>query len=675
MTTTRQHFLAILGGFWLAVVVGLSGPVALSAAESGPKARLAAADEALTAGKFAEAEGLLRQVVKEAPQTPEADQARYRLGDALFYRTDLAVEDRYPLAIQAYKEALRRQPKSPLAEWALLQIANAYRLQGRFFMASTFYQRLGREFPEGRFAREAHFGRAETYYGIRQYALAHKLYLSFAERYPADKRVLLALAGAANSLYHQEKYSEAQAAYGRLLAHPSFAESSLEPEVRYPMAETCFRLQDYVCAKERFMEFYNLYPQHERGDEALARMGDVYVEEGQPTTALAFYQEVVALYPESDGAAISRIRMADLAVKHPEIAKRFRLLHADFDPMKVYSSVASSSAALPLAELALYKKAQLLSREGRHLEAIREFRRLRQKYPTGNLVEHSRAASVEALQRIVEARLRDQKSLEAIEIYLGHQSMVAGVDYQPYTLYRLVGQALLQQGLPLKAAELFRRIVEAEFPTPEDEEASWLLGKAYLEAGDLERAEGQFERFLERYPSSPHAGEARFSLAKSLFLRQRFVDAVRLFEAELRRGAKSPREAETLLLLARSQWALAKKDQALQTYRRLLSEDAEADSPRHGPRREAAYQVSDLLFELGAFPQALASYQEAIKRYPDDFRRSWAELQVGRALQHLGRHEEAKEAYQNLATQAESGSLWSLVAAEYRETVRPKKSN
>jgi TolA-binding protein len=493
--------------------------------------------------------------------------------------------------------------------------------------------------------------------------------VSFAARYPNDERVLEALVGVAGSLYYMEKYDEALTAYGDLLAHPSFSPSVLGPEERYSMAETCFRTKDYRCAKVRFTEFYNLYPQDERGDEALARMGDVYKEMGEDSTALAFYQEAVALYPGSDGAAISTIRMADLSVEKPEIARRLAVMSPEFEPMDSYDSVANSDASKLLTELAHYKKAQLLSLRGQHSEAIEEFQRLRKKYPTGNLVEHSRAAAVEVLQQVVQDYLARGEEFLAIEAYLSHKGLVKTTDFQPYALYTLVGRAYLRNHMPGRAAELFKQVVEVEFPTPSDEEASWLLGKAYAEDGALEEADRQLRTFIASYPKSRYGREARFTLGKTLFSSKRFTEALGSFESEVSLAEPAPFSLEALLFLARTHKALARREQAVMTYEKLLSKEEDKVSVREPWRRLAAFELSDLLFEMDSFGKALAAYQEAVKLYPEDHRLSWAELQIARAYQRLGRKQEASEAYKSLASQ-EGESLWSQVAAEYREAVK-----
>lgn len=672
MDVRKKFFLKVLGALVLLILVwSVSAPAGPSVKDSQAAEKLKKAEEALTAGDFVKAESLLSKIIEKHPGSQEADRASYRLGDALYYNENLPEDVRYSQAVRAYKDALRREPKSPLAEWALLQVGNAYRLQGRFFMASTFYQRLVREYPKGRFSKEALFGRAESYYGIRQFPLSLQFYRSFVNQYPEEKRVLQALVGAANSLYYLEKYEEATAAYEKLMTHTSFTPAALTPEVRYPMAEACFRIKDYSCAKERFTEFYNLYPQHELSDEALARMGDVYFEAGQPVTALIFYQEAVALYPESDGAAIGRIRMADLALRRSQLAEKPNVVHPEIDPLESYSAVAQSKAAKPLTELAHYKKAQLLSAQGRHLEALKEFRRLRKKYPTGNLAEHSRAAAVDVLQRMVEDSLARNDAFKAIELYVTNHNLVSATDYQPYKLYVSVGEAYMSKGMTKRAIEMFRRVVEVEFPTPQDERASWLLGKAYLKAKKYEQAEKQFRAFLNSYPDSSRSREARFSIGKSLFLRKRFTEALSYFKADVNRGKTAPFSAEALLLYARTQRALAKKEQAARIYEKLLTLDVQKVKAQEPWRRIGAFEAADLLFEMESFGKALTVYLDAVERYPKDHRRSWAELQIARAYQRLGRKQEAKDAYQALAKEG-GESLLSLVATEYGETVKAK---
>jgi TolA-binding protein len=84
-----------------------------------------------------------------------------------------------------------------------------------------------------------------------------------------------------------------------------------------------------------------------------------------------------------------------------------------------------------------------------------------------------------------------------------------------------------------------------------------------------------------------------------------------------------------------------------------------------------AFEAADLLFETGSFGRALMVYLDAVERYPKDHRRSWAELQIARAYQRLGRKQEAKDAYQALAKEG-GESLLNLVATEYGKTVKAK---
>ena len=380
----------------------------------------------------------------------------------------------------------------------------------------------------------------------------------------------------------------------------------------------------------------------------------------------------------------STIRLADLVLEHPGIAKKIThpkhssiaktesLKDKVFSPMEAYSSVAASKVSKPLSELALYKKAQLLSREGRYREGIDDFRRLIRTFPNGRLVEHSRAAALESLNRELEMLLAEDRNLELIGRFHTHRDLMSGTDLKPYELFCRAGEAYIKVGMPLRATEVLRRVVSSEFKTPCYEQASWLIGRALLEAREFSQAAKRLGAFLAHYPEGPYSRQARFGLAKALFLDKRYADAIGQLEKETSREEHAPFSFEALWMLARVQKATAKPAQALQTYKKLMSLEPQGGREQVRWVRLAAFEAADLLFDSDSFPEALQAYQEALDRYPRDPSRPRVQLQIGRVLQFLGRHREAKVAYETLVKD-DGDSLWGQVAAEYLRAIERRE--
>lgn len=81
-----------------------------------------------------------------------------------------------------------------------------------------------------------------------------------------------------------------------------FPKSSLEPEVRYRLAEAAFNEQDYVESARRFQDVLQRHPQSPFASWSLLRQGECFEELDQSDNAKVFYQSVIDEYPKSKAA-------------------------------------------------------------------------------------------------------------------------------------------------------------------------------------------------------------------------------------------------------------------------------------------------------------------------------------------------------------------------------------
>ena len=86
------------------------------------------------------------------------------------------------------------------------------------------------------------------------------------------------------------------------------------PPILRLMGDVTFKTGDYEKAKGYYWTYYNLDPEEEDIDMVLARLGDIYLQDGHKNAAREVYQEAAARFPDKDGGLVARMRLAEEGV-------------------------------------------------------------------------------------------------------------------------------------------------------------------------------------------------------------------------------------------------------------------------------------------------------------------------------------------------------------------------
>lgn len=258
------------------------------------------------AGRLAQAEGVLRQILQQRPNDAEA----------LHQLAILAYQaGKMPLAVQLIERALSVNPNVPIYH---ANIAEMYRRLDKPEKAIEHGERaiaLKSDAPDAHNNLGiAHFDRADYETAIRCYEQAIALRPRFAE----------AISNRANALRQMKRYEEAESEYRRALAiNPSYAEahnnlgSVLRDMERHEDAEVAYRRA--VDLKPMYIEALNnlVLAQKElkKYDEAIATaqkvlgldpnngdahcyLGGVYVDQKKPEPALEALRKSLTFKPD-----------------------------------------------------------------------------------------------------------------------------------------------------------------------------------------------------------------------------------------------------------------------------------------------------------------------------------------------------------------------------------------
>jgi TolA-binding protein len=587
------------------------------------------------------------------PDSPLAPIASYRLGDC--YYALAQVSPQYQAAVDTYQSAILQYPQSPLASWGLFQLANAYRHMEFYFEANENYARLLKDFPECAYAEEARFFMAEAFFKSGDFQNAYRGWSELLRRDPESAHAKEMLFGMGDCLAHLKRYREASETYHKTLERwPDLAE--LSPTTLFNMGRVHLNLGAYAEARRALFLAFNLFPEDEIGQHVMLMIGDAYFLEGQTGKALKTYSQVQPIYPTTEGALLSRLKMADIGVKQPG----FYSFDQYLDPLHVYQEVIEKYPTSELVEEALYKKGFALSEQGKFLEALDSLRYLIAYYPESDVTRRAGEAMHGILVKLLDAYYTEKQYGLVVETYYRESEHLRG-ELPGLTLVRL-GDSFCHLGLPDEALRLYQE-ARKRGDCPKDH-VLFGEGRALSVKGDLLKAKEKLRGLIASFADSPFSCEARHLLGDVSFQEADFAEAASLYESALLCPADHDREAKSLLLLGHSHARRGRVSPALEAYERCLEAiDSISDEP-HPLRLECQLSVADSLVHLKRYSEATSHYQAALDSDPDPEDRNWAFYQIASCLYHMGREKEATLYLEELGKQEDLEPLWNSLGEQ-----------
>jgi outer membrane protein assembly factor BamD len=209
---------------------------------------------------------------------------------------------------------------------------------------------------------------------------------------------------AGQKAYEKKNWDSARQHFKRII--DGFPQSEHGPAARLGLAESHFQeggTANYILAIAEYRDFLTLYPSHPKADYAQFQVGEAYFkqknsperDQGPTEKALAEYERLLDLYPQSQYVepARARIRLC-----------RQNLARAEFNAGYFYQKTRQAWRAATLRfegivneypdfddfDLVLYRLAQCLDASGRKAEALPHLSRLLAEYPTSAWVDEAR---------------------------------------------------------------------------------------------------------------------------------------------------------------------------------------------------------------------------------------------------------------------------------------------
>ncbi|HET7692530.1 MAG TPA: tetratricopeptide repeat protein [Gemmatimonadota bacterium] len=206
-----------------------------------------------------------------------------------------------------------------------------------------------------------------------------------------------------------------------------------------------------------------------------------------------------------------------------------------------------------------------------------------------------------------------------------------------------------------KSAIVLERYPDSEYV----DDALFLMGDSFFRMGSWADAAASYERYVIRFPEGEHAAAARLGWARSERRLGDTAAAAAALAPILDQPASGVAESEVIYEHALILLATGRREQARQTYDRLL-----AEHPEFARDRELTVEFADAQLEAGEYDDALAAYRALAAATTEPQYRRTIEIRAARALALEGRGAEALDAYDRVLAGALPDSLAAEVEVE-----------
>jgi TolA-binding protein len=265
--------------------------------------------------------------------------------------TDKSIQTRlHEQAVEAYEKALIRYPSSREAPNAYMGIARFHMTSGPEMLALQNARRVIDQYPASTARSEALLMVAKCHERAKRYSDARGVYLRYLDQFPAANNapgVMLRMASTWVSEGHSEQakpiyeevirtYSDrkeglmarmslaeclaGQKRYEQAVAQLTLVESSGvkfgDPaKLRLMIAECRVRLGQFVPARNRLLKAMKYARSREMAEQAYYAMGDVFLAEGKPVSALEAYRGAMKQFPDGPRYDAAHLRICNVYLR------------------------------------------------------------------------------------------------------------------------------------------------------------------------------------------------------------------------------------------------------------------------------------------------------------------------------------------------------------------------
>jgi len=618
----------------------------------------AAYDEAslrLKAQGYQEALSLFRKLEADFPGTLAAAKAAYRGADCLYGLA--GAQEKSEEAVQGYLRAISKWPLGDEIGRAYLQIGRLYQIGGYEYEALGYLGLAIKHQPDSIYALLAYLSRGDLYFKRGKYREAAGEFTQVGRRFPNSAKVREANFKLVRSLFALRDFEGVELAYQEMKVRwpETFA---TDPQLLRYIGETYFQLGDYNRCREFLFYVLNIYPDSAANHLLLSKIGDSYLAQGRPLEAAKLYRLLIQTYPETDGARLAKMRLAE-----NDVAEGNRLVDGlasgdnRLGELKLYEEVAASGGTT--AQRAKVRIGLWHYWRRDYLKAAETLQQLlvRETLPQ-DLAQVCRYAIAESLFRQVHTYYQQGRYGDAVKLHGAWEKWFEGG--QRAEVFYFLGECYRRSQLPREAGQLFLRAQSLPWREDRRQETLYSLGLARLETGEYVMAARNLREAAETFPDHPWRPAALRALGKAHYLSGRYQEAVMALEEALRYSGELAARAHDARLMGMALMEIKEPERAVAAFQDSLSTATTAsDVPQQA---DASLELGNALYVLQRWDEAARAYRRVAQLAPGRPAAQQALYKAGKCYLALNRRQEAAQAF-GAGAQGEGG-VWKKASAQ-----------
>ena len=441
------------------------------------------------------------------------------------------------------------------------------------------------------------------------------------------------------------------------------------PEISLYIGYNYYQLGNNQKARENLYRYYNTCPEREINHLVLNQIGDTYRNEGLIEDAVKFYRMVLERFPDTDGAIISKIRLAEQQEDKDWIDKTRKEMGSS---KKIYENIVNDSVDKkdeknPLIQLSMLKLGITYQKEKEYEKSLKVLKELFEKYPKTSLKKELSHALMLTIEGILQKEIKNNKYINIINLYLKNEKIFSMVNAPE--LFLPVARAFVYINLDDMAIEVFKKadILLADNDKPAD--LLFSMGKYLFDQDNIEGAFKRFDILIANHPYSKFSSEA-YQFRGSILLKQKqYKLAADTFVKALKYPVLKCQRARILIGKAKALTGSNSTENALVAINEINEIKKDCDFTDYNIDQE----LGDLYLSLGDVRKALNIFNQVIQTTKENSGKNSLKLKLAECYWRLNKKEDSLVLYNQIISL--NDPFWSNLAKERMDEIQFNKDN
>lgn len=443
----------------------------------------------------------------------------------------------------------------------------------------------------------------------------------------------------------------------------------VHPEISLYLGYNYYQLGNNKKARENLYRFYNTFPSRKINNLVLNQIGDTYRNEGLIKDAVKFYRLVLDRFPNTDGAIISKIRLAEQQENTDWIEKTRKEVGS---PQNIYEGIVNHSADKkdgknPLMQLSMLKLGITYQKKKEYQKSLKVLKELFDRYPKTSLKRELTHALMVTFESIQKKEIKDKKYINIINLYLKEKKLFLMINAPE--LFLPVARSFVYIDLKDMAIEVFKKADILLSNTEKPDDLLFFMGKYFYEKDNIGESFKRFEILTKKYPKSKYLPEALRMKGNMLLKEKKYALAIESFDAALKYPDETCKKSYLLIGKAIGLIGNNSKDRALNN----INQANEIRKNCDNRDINIDQKIADVYLSLGNAKKALGIFNSAIKKAKDDHEKVPLKLKLAKCYWLLNKKEDSLAVYHQISSL--NDPFWSNLAKEKMNEIQFNREN